>query len=164
MNILLIEDNPGDVKLMHKYLKNTDYTIEVCNSVKSAKSAIKTGKYNVILSDLSLPDSDEAETIEALSYICVDTPIIVITNSVRPDILSITAKFGAFFHFAKTELPSPYLNRAIHYADLYYGSADERTARESVALLHRTKRFFKDLEDRKIRKETRKNRIVNPDQ
>ncbi|NQV13841.1 response regulator [bacterium] len=57
LTVLVVEDDPGSLKLMYLYLKN-DFIILSANSVESAKQQISDNEVDIILLDLSL-EGDE---------------------------------------------------------------------------------------------------------
>ena len=67
-DILLIEDNPSDAKVIEIYLKeayNTDdYTFTRANNLKAGLKFIAFESFNVILLDLVLPDSTGLSTLQ----------------------------------------------------------------------------------------------------
>jgi chemotaxis family two-component system response regulator Rcp1 len=92
VNILLIEDNPGDVRLTQEAFKEGDLGVNlsvVMDGVEAINYLRKTGKYtesitpDLILLDLNLPKRDGREVLEdikadpALMFI----PVVVLTTS-----------------------------------------------------------------------------------
>ena len=66
INILLIEDNPGDFRLIEEFLKEVndfDYTLNIANDLKTGFKEIEIKELDVILLDLTLPDSIGINTI-----------------------------------------------------------------------------------------------------
>ena len=60
VDILLVEDNPGDIRrieLMLDMLEDT-YQLHTAHSVKSAHQTLSNQPVQIILLDLTLPDSD----------------------------------------------------------------------------------------------------------
>jgi chemotaxis family two-component system response regulator Rcp1 len=92
VNILLIEDNPGDVRLTQEAFKEGDLGVNlsvVMDGVEAINYLRKMGKYteaitpDLILLDLNLPKRDGREVLEdikadpALMFI----PVVVLTTS-----------------------------------------------------------------------------------
>jgi len=62
---LLIEDNPGDTYLIEDRLKefaNFSYELKSVRTLNEALSILKEQPFDIIRSDLSLPDSDGVNT------------------------------------------------------------------------------------------------------
>ena len=65
IKILLIEDNPGDTYLIEDHLEefaNFSYELKNVGTLNEALSILKEQPFDVIFSDLSLPDSDGINT------------------------------------------------------------------------------------------------------
>lgn len=90
INVLLIEDNEGDSRLVSEYLlENNEYYFNV-TCAKSVKEGISLIDYNgaeffdvfdVILLDLGLPDSLGILTFEKVKSKLSNVPIVVLTGS-----------------------------------------------------------------------------------
>ena len=88
VEILLVEDNPGDVRLTEEALKEG----RVINNIHLAKDGVEAmsflqrgGEYSnadrpdLILLDLNLPDSKELSTLDSVRENAHEVPIVVIT-------------------------------------------------------------------------------------
>ncbi len=65
IKILLIEDNSGDAYLIEEYLEEfANFSDEIKNvaTLNEASDVLKKQLFDVILSDLTLPDSDGVNT------------------------------------------------------------------------------------------------------
>lgn len=92
VNILLVEDNPGDVRLMREAFRNQKVrnTLHAVTDGKAAMAFLrKQGKYvnaprpDIILLDLNLPGKDGREVLAEIKsdpHLRV-TPVIIITSS-----------------------------------------------------------------------------------
>lgn len=121
-NILLIEDNPGDARLMVETLRDVDdpiadYTVTHVERVSEALELLKTKDgIDIILSDLTLPDSRGIETLKALAEVDQDLPIIFMTGT-NDEALAITAIHqGAQDYLIKGTIDANVLARSLRYA------------------------------------------------
>lgn len=81
IKILLIEDNPGDVRLIGKLLsesRGARFKLEWAASVSSGLERLAAGGVHLILLDLSLPDSDGFETFARVHARASAVPIVVL--------------------------------------------------------------------------------------
>lgn len=116
--ILLFEDNPADADLVSEYLDGTLPDYELCNvkRLKEGLEKIESGRLEVILLDLSLPDSKGIDTLKAVERAAEDTAIIILTGS-DDEALSLEAlKVGAQDYLFKDKLSAEVLRRSIRYA------------------------------------------------
>jgi two-component system CheB/CheR fusion protein len=82
-NVLLIEDNPGDARLVKEMLKENNsvkINITTAQTLKESMDELFSNSYDVILLDLNLPDSNGIDTIYNIKKISDDIPIIVLTG------------------------------------------------------------------------------------
>ncbi|MGA1825988.1 MAG: response regulator [bacterium] len=92
LEILLVEDDPGDVDLMKESLKESKITIDmsvVADGVEAMTYLRKEGRYscvnrpNIILLDLNLPKKDGREVLEEVKNDddLKEIPIVILTTS-----------------------------------------------------------------------------------
>ena len=119
INILLIEDNPGDAHLIDIFLKEAygnNYTLFVCDYLHKATEQLKTNRFDIIISDLTLPDSDGLETFKKIFECSSETPIIVLTGLEDESVGINAMKFGAQDFLIKGKVKSKTLKRTINYS------------------------------------------------
>jgi CheY-like chemotaxis protein len=85
IDILLIEDNIADIKLLEVLLSeniNVDfqYKLHIANTLKEGFKLLEQNSFDVILLDLSLPDSNGFKTISTVYEEITEIPIIVLTG------------------------------------------------------------------------------------
>ena len=119
LNVLLIEDNPGDARLIKEMINqvigikiNIDWTDKLSIGIKK----IAQNKVDAILLDLSLPDSNGLITFISLSDRSSNIPIIVITG-LEDQLVSIEAmKSGAQDYLIKDKIDTHLLKKTILHA------------------------------------------------
>jgi PAS domain S-box-containing protein len=83
MTILLIEDNPGDARLMREVfagIANSPFELEHMDRLASGLARLTAGGIDVVLLDLSLPDSQGLDTLVRVQAHAPDVPIVVLTG------------------------------------------------------------------------------------
>ncbi len=119
LNILVVEDNPGDYDLVVEYLSevnNCTYHLCQCVSLEDSEILLETKHIDVILLDLSLPDSVGINTISNMRNITSTVPIIVITGIDNDELGEQAIQQGAQEYLNKDELSGRMLARIIRYA------------------------------------------------
>lgn len=109
IRLLLIEDNPGDARLIQELLSEEfyyTYTITTAESVREAQSLKATHGFDLILLDLTLPDSSGLETITTVSNIYDSTPIVVLTGHHDITLWNTAMQMGVEDYFEKGNLDS----------------------------------------------------------
>ena len=119
MNVLLIEDNPGDVRLIQEMVRKTQNSLihlEIHDNLTQGIRSLVQNEFQAILLDLSLPDSYGLETIERMLEKANGIPIIILTGT-DDQLLAIEAvKSGAQDYLIKGSINSVFLERAIYYS------------------------------------------------
>jgi two-component system response regulator HydG len=78
--ILLIEDDISFCKLLEKFLIKKAYNVTIAFSAAEARLAIQKESFDLILTDLRLPDSDGIKLMSEFKNSNPDTPIILMTG------------------------------------------------------------------------------------
>ena len=82
--VLLIEDNPGDARLIEILLKESDFTDFIVEKKETLKGGLEAldlqNDYEAVLLDLSLPDSNGFATLERLLNKHPNANVIVLTG------------------------------------------------------------------------------------
>lgn len=121
LNILLIEDNPGDVTLISEYLnEDTEYKkiypnlkLSHISTLEKAVKYLKKHSFDLILLDLNLPDSSGINTLKTLIKFIDDIPIIVLTGLDDFSLAKTSISNGAQDFLFKNKLGSELLIRTI---------------------------------------------------
>ncbi len=117
--VLLIEDNPDDVLLTKEALATPSayhFELEFADSLSSGLKCIKESNVDLILLDLSLPDSRGLDTFRHVSAQAPHVPIIICTGAGDEEVRLKAATAGAQDYMIKGELDGNSLQRAIRYA------------------------------------------------
>lgn len=120
IHILLIEDNAGDARLIEEYLKESTIqlqsSIEVERNLKNGINRLNKNYFDVILLDLTLPDSSGFETLEQVNHVSHLVPIIVLTGLDDEEVGIEAVQRGAQDFLIKKEINATILGRSILYA------------------------------------------------
>jgi two-component system, sensor histidine kinase and response regulator len=119
IKVLLIEDNPGDARLVEMALaesRATRFDIEHATRLAAGLEQLQGGGIHVVLLDLSLPDCAPSETIARLTAAAAGLPIIVLTGLDDERFSRDVVKRGAQDYLVKGQFDSRLLTRALFYA------------------------------------------------
>ncbi len=119
--LLLIEDNPGDARLVREHLLDASgaqrIDVREAPSLASGRSFVEEGgKPNVVLLDLSLPDSFGLETLARWLAVAPALPVIVLTGSDDEALAVHAVREGAEDYLVKGRIDGGLLVQAIRYA------------------------------------------------
>ena len=76
--VLLVEDNPEDVKQVERCLEG-EFQMVCVDSLKKAGAKLGKEKFEIVLLNLMLPNSDDLRTLARVREMAPDVPIVVIT-------------------------------------------------------------------------------------
>jgi signal transduction histidine kinase/HPt (histidine-containing phosphotransfer) domain-containing protein len=110
LRILLVEDNPHDVYfLQHNLNQDKRLTSElvVCTTLKDALQTLnEDSDFDLVLTDLNLPDGLGLNSFERLRKASADLPMIVLTSLADREIASTAMSMGAQEVISKEDLNS----------------------------------------------------------
>jgi diguanylate cyclase (GGDEF)-like protein len=118
-SILLVEDNPGDVRLVEELLRAAWVVAGSVDHVSSVEDAIGRVAEDVpacILLDLSLPDAQGLGTLERVRDAHPSVPIVVLTGTDDEAQAVQAVQEGAQDYLIKGQVDGHLLGRAIRYA------------------------------------------------
>jgi len=117
IQILLVEDNPGDARLIRELLRSKPSERLVINHVETLTAAMtRATECHVVLLDLSLPDSFGLDTLVKMRAQTPDTAIVVLTGTEDEDLGLQALQLGAQDYLPKGDLEGKLLLRSIQYA------------------------------------------------
>ncbi|HVN52780.1 MAG TPA: GGDEF domain-containing response regulator [Anaerolineaceae bacterium] len=149
--ILLIEDNPGDARIIREWLKDDveiNFRLVHCASLCEGLSALAEDHTpgRLILLDLNLPDSHGIKTLYRVRDQAPDLPIVVLTGFDDEATAILAVQSGAQDYLVKDHLNGGFLIRAIRYA-LERHSLQVQLARlsmvDDLTELYNRRGFFK---------------------
>ena len=118
MNILLVEDNPSDAALVESHVaqSGSSLALESEETLEAAVQRLRRQPFDVIIVDLSLPDSHGLATFKRVQEVANDTPIIVLTGQEDTDLGVQAVGHGAQDYLLKSKIDADSLVRSIRYA------------------------------------------------
>ncbi len=156
ISILLVEDNPEHVEFLRQLLAAPElahFHLETTGSLAEAVARLKDGGIDLILLDLTLPDSDGLETFIRVYEAAPHTALVVLSGINDVALAIETVQLGAQDYLVKGKVDNHLLLRALHYAierkraqaDLQRAHDDlEHRVRERTALLSQANAKLRD--------------------
>ncbi len=146
LNILLIEDNQGDIQIIREMLIDAEasspigmkYLLETETTLANGLKQLATESFHVLLLDLSLPDSTGLETFHCVLEKHPEIPIIVLSGLVDEEVAIQAVGDGAQDYLVKGQVDSNLISRAMQYA-VERKRIEEETARMQEQLLQSQK-------------------------
>lgn len=119
IHVLLIEDNPGDVRLLRELLDNTGagaFVVAQVDRLAAGMEHLDARAIDVILLDLSLPDSQGTETLIKTHAAAHGIPIVVMTGVDDEELGLRLIQAGAQDYLVKGQTTASLLARTLKYA------------------------------------------------
>ena len=120
IQVLVIEDNPGDFRLIQEMLfeaKDKSFQVELAKNLSLALKRLKQGGIDVVMSDLGLPDSQGLATFEHLHTNSPDIPIVILTSTYDDETMAVEAvSKGAQDYLIKGQVDGKLVSRVLRYA------------------------------------------------
>lgn len=143
VSILLIEDNPGDTRLIREMLAEAGparFELESTGTLASGLKRAASEDVDIILLDLSLPDSSGLATLSSLEAEAPRLPIVVLSGLDDEDLALKAVRMGAQDYLIKGRVDPDLLERCIHYA-IERKQSEEELKRRTHALDERVKKL-----------------------
>ncbi len=119
MKVLLVEDNPGDARLIREMIaevKGTQFDLHCTERLSAALECLAEGDIALILTDLELLDSQGLETFAKVYGQAPQVPIIVLTGLDDEEAGLEAVRRGAQDYLVKGHIEGNLLVRAMRYA------------------------------------------------
>lgn len=119
IQILLVEDNPGDARLIQVMLAETGgrlFELTHADRLSAGLTCLAEEGFDLVLLDLSLPDSQGLDTFVQVKPHAPDLPVVVLTGNVDEELPSQAMRAGAQDYLVKGEIDGNLLVRSIRYA------------------------------------------------
>ncbi len=119
INILVIEDNPGDQFLLTELLKSSGFGegfTSISNSMKEALLLLEQNKVDIVLLDLTLPDSSGIESFLALQKYIQLVPVVILSGMSDMKVALDAINLGAQDYLIKGDFDEKLLAKTILYS------------------------------------------------
>ena len=119
INILMLEDNPENaylLQVMLEYSPSQKFNLTHVENLKYAFVELNQTSFDIVLLDLSLPDSSGLDTLVQVHEHSPNIPIIVLTGISSEEVALKALQIGAQDYLVKGRIDKSLLIRAIRYA------------------------------------------------
>jgi two-component system, cell cycle sensor histidine kinase and response regulator CckA len=119
VNVLLVEDNPGDARLIQEFGRESSTTLlkfSVESRLMPALDRLATEIFDIVLLDLNLPDSNGVATLVKVREKVMGIPVVVLTGTNDESMGVQAIRNGAFDYLVKEEIDGRQMLRSLRYA------------------------------------------------
>ena len=130
VRVLLVEDNPGDARLVEILLSETgqEFDVKHVGTLGEALDELDRPP-KVVLLDLSLPDSAGLETVERMRRAAPQLPIVILSGRDDEEVALRALQSGAEDYLVKGQGDGDLISRSIRY------SIERKSAEDKLAHL-----------------------------
>jgi len=125
--ILLVEDNPDEEVIVRRLLSRSSTIVDLTTvvQIRDCLRLIDDKLVDMVLLDLSLPDSKGLEGLHRLRAHAPEIPIIILTGSSDIETAEQAVRSGAQDYLVKGQLEGNLLLHAVRFANLRHGFRNE---------------------------------------
>ena len=119
LNILIVEDNPGDYELLREYIDASSLSVRNIFHAKRMSDVPKLidgNTIDIVLLDLSLPDSSGVDSVITLNRLLDKTPIVILSGATGIEIAMEAISHGAQDFLVKGEIDEKLLSKTLQYS------------------------------------------------
>lgn len=142
--ILIVEDNPGDARLLRAMLEERgmqETQLVYARSMAEAEAHIAEDALDIALLDLGLPDTHGLEAVRRARLAAPDLPLVVLTGMDDEVMAAQALREGAQDYLIKGEMDTRGLFRALRYA-VERKSMEETARRMALEIAHTAEHDF----------------------
>ncbi len=135
LRAIIVEDTPDDVALLLRALRRAGYAPEYqrVQTADELDAALHAGRWDVVLSDYTLPDFSGLMALHQVAAFDPDMPFIIVSGNIGEDVAVAAMKAGAHDYLIKGNLTR--LGAAIE-RELREAGVRRARRRDEQALLH----------------------------
>lgn len=142
LNVLYVEDNPSDIKMIRRYFEQLDQFEVQLDSVHTAEKAVNqfaNKQYNLLMLDYRLPDEDGIELLKTLKQNEVECATIMLSGKGTEEIAATSIRIGAHDYLPKENLSAETLESSVELVlDVHH--EEQATGNKIEELKKRSKR------------------------
>lgn len=119
IRVLLVEDDAVDARLFQAMLiqeANKEFQMARVGRLSEAVESLSGQGYDLVVSDLGLPDSQGLPTFLGLKAQAPNLPIVVLSGLEDEDVAVKSVQLGAQDYLVKCQVSGPLLARSLRYA------------------------------------------------
>jgi EAL domain-containing protein (putative c-di-GMP-specific phosphodiesterase class I)/ActR/RegA family two-component response regulator len=105
-SVLLVDDDAAVIRAYSHVLARHGTTVQTASNGKDAIARLAAGRYDVVVSDISMPEMTGLELLRAVRSVDLDIPVILMTGEPGLESAVQAIEYGAFRYLAKPVAPA----------------------------------------------------------
>src|SRR5512141_104946 len=99
--VLFVDDERMILDMVHEYLSEVGYRVEVVDNGVKALQMIKDHPFEIVFTDIKMPDIDGLELLSAIKEYRPETEVIIVTGHGTMESAIQAMKFGSYDYLQK---------------------------------------------------------------
>ncbi len=153
IDVLLVEDNPGDARLVVEMLRDSgpdDFRLSRVDTLGAGIEHLTSGaRIDAVLLDLSLPDESGLETVRRVVATAGNASVVVMTGADDEELGVSAMQEGAQDYLVKGKVDGPRLRRVLRFAIERQGKLRNESQTDDLTGLH-NRRGFMTLAEKQV--------------
>lgn len=118
VNVLLVEDSATDAMILELAIQATGFCASTmtAKSVREARSLLRTHEFDVVVTDLRLPDSDGIKTVREILTVASTVPLVVVSANDNDHLAEQAIQAGAQDYLVKGQYARAALGRIVRHS------------------------------------------------
>ncbi len=117
--VLVVDDEPAVARVYRAALERHGATVETASNGKEAVERVRVASFDVIVSDISMPEMTGIELLTAVRAYDLDVPVILMTGEPGLESAMRAVECGAFRYLAKPVAPGDLWDAVVRAATLH---------------------------------------------
>jgi DNA-binding NtrC family response regulator len=99
--ILFVDDDAVILDMIERYLKREGYRVSLANSAQSALQLLKSKNFDIVFTDIKMPEMDGIELLSAIKEYRPETEVIIVTGHGSMESAIQAMKIGSYDYLQK---------------------------------------------------------------
>jgi DNA-binding NtrC family response regulator len=96
VRVLVVDDDVSNHELVAEYLRGRGWEVDIAVDGRQARALVRSNRYDLLLTDLKLPDSDGLELLRSVSRRLPPIPGVVMTGYASVDVVVQALRMRAY--------------------------------------------------------------------
>jgi signal transduction histidine kinase len=116
LRVLLVDDDDEYAGFVGREVQSAQIDLQRATSIEEAREVLARERFDAVLLDLDLPDSDGMDTVEAMCAAANGAPIVVLTPEHDHELAVESMKRGADDYLSKNATDAAVIRRSLRYS------------------------------------------------
>ncbi|HXS18524.1 MAG TPA: diguanylate cyclase, partial [Polyangiaceae bacterium] len=118
VRVLLVEDSSTDAMILDLAIQSTGFcaSTKTASTIREARQLLRTEEFDIVFTDLRLPDSDGIRSVRELLWVAASVPLVVVSANDDDTLAEQAIQAGAQDHLVKGQYARAALGRIMRHS------------------------------------------------